>query len=290
MRYWSVDGAGNIEGQHRLREHRLRRRPTTSATNLQADNHSGWQNSSQTVTLTPSDALSGTAATYYTIDGGAQQTYGAPFSVSGDGSHADRLLVGRRRRQRRGTQHRLREHRPHGAGHHGHRPAGQRHHRLAEPAQTVTLTPSDALSGVAATYYTIDGGAQQTYGAPFSVSGAGSHAIVYWSVDAAGNAESAQHRLREHRHDGAGHHGHRPAGEQPHRLAELEPAGHADAERRSARAWPPPTTRSTAAPSSTYGGGPFAVGGRAATRSSTGRSTPPATPRRRTTPATSTST
>jgi hypothetical protein len=57
-------------------------------------------------------------------------------------------------------------------------------------AKSVSLTPTDAGgSGVAATYYTI-GGVQQTYTAPFAVSAAGSHAITYWSTDAAGNEET----------------------------------------------------------------------------------------------------
>ena len=55
----------------------------------------------------------------------------------------------------------------------------------------MTLTASDAVSGVAATYYTIDAGSQQTYsGSPFTVFGAGTHLITFWSVDAAGNTET----------------------------------------------------------------------------------------------------
>jgi Chitobiase/beta-hexosaminidase C-terminal domain len=62
-------------------------RPSTIASGLQADNHSGWINHSQTVTLTPADTGgSGVAHTYYTVDG-VQHTYSAPFSVSAAGSH-----------------------------------------------------------------------------------------------------------------------------------------------------------------------------------------------------------
>jgi photosystem II stability/assembly factor-like uncharacterized protein len=56
-------------------------------------------------------------------------------------------------------------------------------------SQTVTLYASDAGSGVAATYYTLDDGLQQTYQTPSLVSAPGSHRITYWSLDWAGNLE-----------------------------------------------------------------------------------------------------
>jgi photosystem II stability/assembly factor-like uncharacterized protein len=56
--------------------------------------------------------------------------------------------------------------------------------------QTVKLTATDAGSGVAATYYTIDGGARQTYAGPFVITTASSHVVKYWSADWAGNVET----------------------------------------------------------------------------------------------------
>ena len=57
-------------------------------------------------------------------------------------------------------------------------------------SQLVSLAPTDAGgSGVAATCYTIDG-VQHTYAVPFAVSAAGSHTVIYWSTDAAGNEET----------------------------------------------------------------------------------------------------
>lgn len=54
----------------------------------------------------------------------------------------------------------------------------------------VSLHAVDADSGVAATYYTVDGGAQQT-GNSVTLSAEGTHTLVYWSVDWAGNVEAA---------------------------------------------------------------------------------------------------
>lgn len=55
----------------------------------------------------------------------------------------------------------------------------------------VTLSVSDNLSGVANTFYGLDGGPAQTYGSAFSLSSNGAHTVSYWSVDVAGNTESS---------------------------------------------------------------------------------------------------
>ncbi|MDQ3974789.1 MAG: PxKF domain-containing protein [Actinomycetota bacterium] len=54
---------------------------------------------------------------------------------------------------------------------------------------TVTLTGVDHLSGVATTYYTVNGGAAQTYSGPFNVTAKGVNTVTFWSVDKAGNVE-----------------------------------------------------------------------------------------------------
>uniref|UniRef100_A0A4Y8PSN3 Ig-like domain-containing protein n=2 Tax=Paenibacillus athensensis TaxID=1967502 RepID=A0A4Y8PSN3_9BACL len=54
----------------------------------------------------------------------------------------------------------------------------------------VDLSASDAASGVAATYYRIDGGAQQT-GTTATLTTNGVHTLAYWSVDTAGNVETS---------------------------------------------------------------------------------------------------
>ena len=56
--------------------------------------------------------------------------------------------------------------------------------------QTVTFKATDAGSGVAATYYTVNGGARRTYTGPFDIAAAGSRVIKYWSVDWARNVEA----------------------------------------------------------------------------------------------------
>jgi len=56
----------------------------------------------------------------------------------------------------------------------------------------VTLTATDASSGVAGTVYQLDGGPITTYSAPFSVSTVGSHTVTFHSTDNAGNVESTE--------------------------------------------------------------------------------------------------
>lgn len=56
---------------------------------------------------------------------------------------------------------------------------------------TVTLSASDALSGVESTYYSLDGGSPQA-GNSVLVAGDGNHTLSWWSLDRAGNTESAR--------------------------------------------------------------------------------------------------
>jgi len=56
-------------------------------------------------------------------------------------------------------------------------------------AVTVTLSATDPDDRVAATYYSVDGGPNQTYSAPFSIAGDGIHELSFYSVDSHGNQE-----------------------------------------------------------------------------------------------------
>jgi hypothetical protein len=55
---------------------------------------------------------------------------------------------------------------------------------------TLTLTATDNLTGVAATYYTVNGGAPKLYTGPVSL-GTGFYVINFWSIDRVGNVEPA---------------------------------------------------------------------------------------------------
>jgi uncharacterized repeat protein (TIGR02543 family) len=57
----------------------------------------------------------------------------------------------------------------------------------------VTLTATDYPGGVAATYYEIDGGSQQTYYGPFTVSAPGNHTVGFHSVSETGVVEATKY-------------------------------------------------------------------------------------------------
>ena len=57
-----------------------------------------------------------------------------------------------------------------------------------------TLSATDATSNVANTFYTIDGGATQTYSAAVTINTQGDHTVTFWSTDNAGNVESTNTR------------------------------------------------------------------------------------------------
>lgn len=164
--------------------------PTTTASVPQLP-ASGWYRDAVQVTLTGGDNLSGLDATYYAVDGAAAQTYSGAFLFGTEGTHQITFWS----KDNAGNVE--------AAG----APITLSIDKTAP--RTSVVVPStdsgwyvtsgipvafeaaDALSGIRATYYTIDGGATQTYGKPFTADlSTGVHTITYWSVDIAGNDEA----------------------------------------------------------------------------------------------------
>ncbi len=141
-----------------------------------------WTSEPVTVSLSATDNGS-VSATYYRIGSEPIQTYATPFSVPGEGSVGVRYWsvddAGNTEVARTAIV------------------------RIDRTAPTTSITGAavgygsvpltfpgtDAHSGVAATYYRIDGGSVQT-GSAVTITGVGTHSVEAWSVDAAGNTEA----------------------------------------------------------------------------------------------------
>src|SRR6185369_15494036 len=190
--YWSKDVANNVEAQHSITVNVDIGSPLTTAS-VSGGSSNGWYEASAQVTLTASDGASGVASTYYTIDGGATQTYVSPFGVATGGTHAISFwsvdAVGNSEHQQSltlqvdvsppstqisttGT-----------SGNNG----------WYRSAVQVSLVASDnSQAGVANSYFSVDGGAPQNYAGAFTIGTEGIHQVNYWSVDRLGNTEGQQ--------------------------------------------------------------------------------------------------
>ncbi|HVN10638.1 MAG TPA: PxKF domain-containing protein, partial [Kineosporiaceae bacterium] len=170
------------------------RTPPTTTAEVPPLPASGWYGAGLEVTLHGSDNLSGVAATYYTIDDGPRQTYDGPFGFATDGSHTVRSWSVDKAGNVEAAGAPLR------VNVDGTAPTTA----LVDPVSPAggwfvssgipfAFDPSDATSGVAATYYAVDGGEAQIYGRPFTADlSTGGHTVTYWSVDVAGNTEPAR--------------------------------------------------------------------------------------------------
>src|SRR5205085_2858230 len=159
----------------------------------------GWSKTAVTVALAATDAGAGVASTEYKIDGAASFTTGtsvaipAPADHSNDGLHTITYrstdVVGNVEANKTATV-RIDTMAPVTTDN---APAG-----WSSSAVTVTLTGTDASSGVASTQYKVDGAATFTTGtsvsipAPADHSNDGSHTITYRSTDAAGNVATSK--------------------------------------------------------------------------------------------------
>lgn len=190
VQYYSTDAAGNVEQTRTARVIIDTTAPGTTV--LGADGL--WHRLPVTLTLSADDGPSGSgvARTEYKVNGAAAWTVGttvtiaAPSDHTGDGVHTVQYrsvdLLGHVETTR-SVEVKIDTVAPSTSDD---APVLPRSTDV-----TVTLTPSDARSGVAQTRYRIDGGAWTTGTSVFvPVSlGDGVHVIDYYSVDVAGNVE-----------------------------------------------------------------------------------------------------
>jgi hypothetical protein len=151
--------------------------PTLSGAATTAPNGAGWYNHAVAIHWTCGDALSGVDpatcppnATLAT-EGAAQQLTGTVHDLAGNATTASSSPVKIDLTPPTTSASAV--------------PSG-----FTNADVSVTLTAADNLSGVAQTLFTIDGGANQT-GSTVTFSTDGVHTLTYWSVDIAGNVETA---------------------------------------------------------------------------------------------------
>ena len=133
------------------------------------------------------------ATTLYTVDGGAQQTYSGTVTVSTQGDHTVTYwsVDNAGNTETTNTTHiKLDNVKPATTLTTSPASPDGTNNWFKQSSVTFTLAATDATSGVANRFYTIDGGSQQTYSGTVTVSTQGDHTVTYWSVDNAGNTET----------------------------------------------------------------------------------------------------
>ena len=167
--------------------------PNTAASLSGTTGSNGWYRSSVKVTLTATDPLSGVASTFYRVDAGAWKKYTAAVTVGGDGSHTvDYNSTDRAGNVEtiRSTPFKLDTIAPSTAASLSGTLGGNGTYYVGPV--NVTLTATDATSGVASTTYRVDGGPSVTYISTFTVSGNGTHTVAFSATDNAGNVETTK--------------------------------------------------------------------------------------------------
>ena len=160
-----------------------------------------WYTGIVTVTLSATDALSGIESTWYQKDSGYWSLYTVPFTVSGDGAHTVRYYSFDRAGNREDTK---------SVSFKIDTAAPTTTHTLQGLVGsqgwyvtnvTVTLSASDATSGVNYTKYKLNTGSWIVYTGSFVVTTDGNYTLYYCSVDFAGNTEATKQVAFKIQHD-----------------------------------------------------------------------------------------
>jgi Bacterial Ig-like domain/Bacterial Ig domain len=176
--------------------------PTSSASGNDAD----WHASDVTLSLSATDGLSGSGVKQieYQIDGGSVQTIagsGGDVTISAPANHSnDGTLTisfdatdnaGNVESPSNSVTVKIDTTKPSSSVTTSPASPDGDNGWFKQASVDVTLNAADAGSGVAASYYAIDGGAAQTYTGAVAISTQGDHRVTSWSVDGAGNIEDA---------------------------------------------------------------------------------------------------
>ena len=183
LEFYSVDGAGNLETVNTVEIPIDTVEPTTTPVLGGDEGLDGWYVTEVSVTFSATDNSGGSGVdwTRYRVDSGTWRTYtGSPVLLT-DGVHeleyysqdiaSNDEAVSSMTVWVDATP-----------------PATE----ASVSGSTVELTTVDAMSGVNATFYRVDGGNWTIYTGEFSVGGSGNHTVEYYSVDDAGNEEEVQ--------------------------------------------------------------------------------------------------
>jgi hypothetical protein len=193
--YRSIDNAGNVENTNTAVIMIDKTPPVTSISLSGTPGLNGWYTSNVNVTLTAIDNVSGVALTEYSLNGTTSwNTYTGPFTISAEGvttlyynstdnagnveaMNTKVIMVDKTPPVTNltiGTPIYIDS-------------AGNVY---VTSATNFTLTATDSISGVAHTYYRINGGNWTEYTGAFNIKGPiKTYTIDYYSVDVAGNSE-----------------------------------------------------------------------------------------------------
>jgi hypothetical protein len=191
--YRSTDNAGNVESPDKsFTIEVVTPAPPVSTTTyvFAADASSGWRASTQTINLSASGGTVGLRTIFYSTDGGATWTAvagdGATVVLSSEGSYRFKYYA----------SNALATEATHDAGFVNIDKTAPTASDNApttwqKTTVTVTLSASDARSGIASVSYRVDSGVWTT-GTSVSVSGDGVHTLEYYATDKAGNVSASR--------------------------------------------------------------------------------------------------
>lgn len=185
----AVDNAGNVQNTQETQVGTIvdATLPVTSQEVEGTLGNEGWYTSSVTITLTSVDATSGVKTTYFSVDNGSWQVYSSPFNITADGIHVIHYYTvdnaGNTETENTLTV-KIDKTAPHTT-------SDAKETWYSQSPITINLLASDNNSGIAATYYRIDG-TVWIESNTVTLTGDGAHTLEFYSIDTAGNVETVE--------------------------------------------------------------------------------------------------